>query len=146
MRTPTDSIEAAEDRLNLWIYFEENVFRLPENEECIWSREGCYTWRQVYDQSNRYSQFLLSHGVKKGELVGFYLTNSPEFVFAWLGTWGIGTAPAMINYHLAGEALIHCVKLAGIKVLLVLWSSFSIYIQTQTSVLLKTECFSDLME
>ena len=94
---------------------------MPENEQCIWSRTGCYTWREVYNQSNRYSQFFLSQGVEKGTLVGFYLTNTPEFMFAWLGTWGIGTAPAMINYHLTGEALIHCVKLSGTKILIVDW-------------------------
>ena len=54
-----------------------------------------------------------------GELVGFYLTNSPQMLFAWLGSWGIGCAPAMINYNLAGEALIHCVKLSATKILLV---------------------------
>jgi acyl-CoA synthetase (AMP-forming)/AMP-acid ligase II len=64
---------------------------------------------------------MLSHGVGKGELVGVYLTNSPEFLFAHLGTWAIGCAPAMINYHLAGEALIHCVKLSGTKILIVDW-------------------------
>jgi acyl-CoA synthetase (AMP-forming)/AMP-acid ligase II len=105
----------------LYKYFEDQVFRLPENEECIWSRDGVYTWRQTYDMTHRYAQFLLSHGVQKGELVGFYLTNSAEFGFAWLGSWAIGTAPAMINYHLAGEALVHCVKLANTKVLLVDW-------------------------
>jgi acyl-CoA synthetase (AMP-forming)/AMP-acid ligase II len=114
-------MKAALGKLCLWVYFEEQVFRMPENEECIWSRTGCYTWRQTYDQVNRYSQFLLSQGINKGDLVGFYLTNSPEFMFAWLGTWGIGTAPAMINHHLAGEALIHCVKLSATKVLLVDW-------------------------
>jgi acyl-coenzyme A synthetase/AMP-(fatty) acid ligase len=44
-------------------------------------------------------------------------------MFVWLGTWAIGTAPAMINYHLAGEALIHCVKLSGSKILIVDWDN-----------------------
>lgn len=38
---------------------------------------------------------------------------------AWLGLWAIGAAPAMINYHLAGKALIHCLKVSGAKLLLV---------------------------
>jgi len=67
----------------------------------------------------RYSQFLLSQGVQPGELVAFYLINSPEFVFSYLATWAIGTAPALINYNLAGDALIHCLKLSGSKVVMV---------------------------
>jgi acyl-coenzyme A synthetase/AMP-(fatty) acid ligase len=58
-------------------------------------------------------------GVNPHDLVSFYLTNSPEFVFAWLGLWAIGAAPAMINYNLAGNALVHCLKVAGSKHILV---------------------------
>jgi acyl-CoA synthetase (AMP-forming)/AMP-acid ligase II len=103
----------------LWDYFEDQVKRLPPTEQAVWSRSGCYTWPEAYDMSNRYSQFMLSLGVEKRSLVGLYLTNSPQMLFAWLGSWGIGCAPAMINYNLAGEALIHCVKLSASKILLV---------------------------
>lgn len=117
----TDHAKAREDKCALWPYFEEQVQRLPEDEECIWSRTGCYTWKQTWEHSVRYARFMLANDVGKGELVGTYLTNSPEFMFAHLGTWAIGCAPALINYHLAGEALVHCVKLSGTKLLLVDW-------------------------
>ena len=45
--------------------------------------------------------------------------NSPDFMFAWFGLWAIGAAPAMINYNLAGKALVHCLKISGSKILLV---------------------------
>lgn len=45
--------------------------------------------------------------------------NRPEFLFAHLGSWSIGSAPAWINYNLAGDALVHCLKISGAKVLLV---------------------------
>jgi acyl-coenzyme A synthetase/AMP-(fatty) acid ligase len=57
--------------------------------------------------------------VKPKDLVSFYLTNSPDFVFAWLGLWAIGAAPAMINYNLAGKALMHCLEVSGASLLLV---------------------------
>jgi acyl-CoA synthetase (AMP-forming)/AMP-acid ligase II len=57
--------------------------------------------------------------VKPGDLVGMYMTNRPEFLFAHLGMWAVGAAPAWINYNLAGDALVHCLKVAGAKVLLV---------------------------
>ncbi|KAF2430365.1 acetyl-CoA synthetase-like protein [Tothia fuscella] len=107
------------NRWNLWYYFEDTVNRLPPNEEAIWSQTGCYTFRQTYDQSCRYGQFFLSQGVNPKQLVATYLTNSPEFVFNWLGQWSIGAAPAMINHHLTGDALIHCVRLSGAKIMIV---------------------------
>ncbi|EMR80414.1 hypothetical protein ACHAPC_010179 [Botrytis cinerea] len=105
-------------KLCLYYLFEESVHRHP-NTECIWSREGCYTWKQSYDLVNQYGQWYLSQGVKPGDLVAFYLQNSPDFLFAWLGLWSIGAAPAMINYNLAGKALIHCVKVPKSKLILV---------------------------
>ena len=45
--------------------------------------------------------------------------NSPEFIFVWMALWQLGCAPAMINYNLTGDALAHCLKVSGAKVLLV---------------------------
>jgi acyl-CoA synthetase (AMP-forming)/AMP-acid ligase II len=48
-----------------------------------------------------------------------YLVNSPEVVFSMAGSWAIGSAPALINYNLGGDGLIHCLKVAQSTVLLV---------------------------
>lgn len=109
----------AKDRASLWYWFEEVAKRMPPTEEAIWSRTGCYTWAETYAQACRYASFFLEHGVRPGKLVTFYLTNQPEFVFGHLGSWAIGSAPAMINHHLAGDALIHCLKVSGGKLLIV---------------------------
>lgn len=92
---------------------------MPPTEEAIWSRTGCYTWAETYAQACRYANFFLEHGVRPGKLVTFYLTNQPEFVFGHLGSWAIGSAPAMINHHLAGDALVHCLRVSGGKLLIV---------------------------
>ncbi|KAF2708219.1 fatty acid transporter-like protein [Pleomassaria siparia CBS 279.74] len=109
----------ANNRGSLWYHFEAQVRRLPANEEAIWSRTGCYTWGETHAQACRYGQYFLQNGVKPGKLVSFYLTNQPEFVFGHLGAWSIGSAPAMMNHHLAGDALIHCLKVAESKLLIV---------------------------
>jgi acyl-coenzyme A synthetase/AMP-(fatty) acid ligase len=109
----------AKNRASLWYWFEDWVRRLPASEQCIWSRAGCYTWQETYAQACRYAAFFLTHGVQPGDLVTFYLTNQPEFMFGHLGSWAIGSAPAMINHHLAGDALVHCLKVSKGKVLLV---------------------------
>jgi acyl-coenzyme A synthetase/AMP-(fatty) acid ligase len=57
--------------------------------------------------------------VRPGELIAMYMMNRPEFLFVHLGSWAIGSAPAWINYNLAGDALVHCLKVAGAKVVVV---------------------------
>lgn len=88
-------------RQSLYYFFEDSV-KKRQNDDCIWSREGCYTWNQTYERVNQYAQWYLEQGVKPKDLVCFYMMNSPDFVFAWLGLWAIGAAPAMINYSKCG--------------------------------------------
>jgi acyl-CoA synthetase (AMP-forming)/AMP-acid ligase II len=109
----------ANNRRSLWYWFEAQVHALPDTTEAIWSRAGCYTWQETYAQACRYAQLFLQKGAKPGELISFYLTNQPEFVFATLGAWAVGSAPALINHHLAGDALVHCLKVSGGKLLIV---------------------------
>jgi acyl-CoA synthetase (AMP-forming)/AMP-acid ligase II len=108
----------AENRESVYYLFEETAARRG-NAEGIWSREGCYTFSQVYDKVNQYAHWYLARGVKPHDIVAFYLHNSPEFMFAWLGLLAVGAAPAMINYNLAGPALLHCLKVPQAKLILV---------------------------
>lgn len=52
-------------------------------------------------------------------MVATYLMNSADFLVIWLGLFVIGCAPAHLNYNLKGDALIHCLKVAGVKLVLV---------------------------
>ena len=106
-----------QNRRSLWYFFADSVARYP-SARAIWSRAGEYTWQETHDHACRYARYFLSVGVQPGQLVAFYLQNSPEFMFAWLGLWAIGCAPALINYNLAGEALLHCLRVSGASVLL----------------------------
>ena len=111
---------------SLFYAFEETVERMPLEEECLWSRTDDparpvirLTWRQTYDASCAYGNYMREElGVQPGELVAFYMQNSVEFVLAVMGTWAIGTAPIFVNYHLAQEALVHCVAVGKVRVLL----------------------------
>lgn len=86
---------------------------------CLWTRERSYTYRDVQEQACQYAHFFLAQGVKKGDLVGFFLQNRAEFIIAWIGLWSIGCAPAAINYNLTGDALVHCLKISGANLTLV---------------------------
>ncbi|KAI9375820.1 hypothetical protein BJX61DRAFT_539408 [Aspergillus egyptiacus] len=109
---------AASGTLNAWLVFEEAAAKYPDML-AIWSREGTYTYRETRELALQYAHFFLSKGVKKGDLVALYLQNRPEFIFAWLGLWVLGCAPAAINYNLAGDALLHCLRVPKAKICLV---------------------------
>ena len=106
------------NRLSSFHFFDEAVARHP-GAEAIWSREGTYTWQETRDKAFQYGSYFLEQGILPGQIVAFCLQNSPEFIFAWLGLWAIGCAPAMINFNLAGDALIHCLRVSGARLCLV---------------------------
>jgi acyl-CoA synthetase (AMP-forming)/AMP-acid ligase II len=115
-RNPNGNSTDVQKRLSLYYWFEKSV-KKRLNEDCIWSREGCYTWNQAYDRVHQWAQWFLAQGVKPKDLVAFHMVNSPDFILAWLGLWAVGAAPAMINYNLQGKALLHCLKVSGATLL-----------------------------
>lgn len=40
-------------------------------------------------------------------------------MFIWVALWAIGSAPALINYNLTGDSLVHCLKYSGSSLLVV---------------------------
>lgn len=77
-----------------------------------------YSWGYTLAQVHRYAAFFVSKGIRPSDIVAFYLNNCAEFMFAWLGLLSISAAPAMLNFHLRGDALVHCVRVAEAKMLL----------------------------
>lgn len=120
---------AQQNKRSLYYMFEEQAL-LRGDSACIWYRPtgdgaapdtppATSSWRETYDSVNRYAQFLLDNHVAPGDFVATYLMNSPDFIHHLLGSWAIGAAPALVNYHLTGEGLAHCLKVASSKILVV---------------------------
>lgn len=106
-----------EKKASGFFLFEAAAHKL-QNAPCIWSREHEYTWLQVYQRVCQYGHYFQSLGVESTQHVGVYLYNSPDLLFIWLGLLSIGAAPALINYNLGREALLHCVRLSGTSLLI----------------------------
>ncbi|KAH6988261.1 hypothetical protein BKA56DRAFT_669816 [Ilyonectria sp. MPI-CAGE-AT-0026] len=103
---------------SIWPFFEDQAVKYP-NEQCIWSVDGCYTWKETEIKSRKYAQYLFQQGLKPGDMFAVYLQNSPDFIFAMLAGWVAGCGSAHLNYNLLADSLIHCVKLGKCKLLLV---------------------------
>lgn len=107
-----------EGRINFWLALEQHIRRIP-HEDCIWTPSRTYSWLETRQMSIRYANWFLEKGVRPGEFVAFFMQNSAEFMFGWLGLLAIGAAPAMVNFNLTGAALTHCVKVAEAKLMII---------------------------
>lgn len=68
--------------------------------------------------SNRIANYFLQRGYQKGESVALFMENRPEYVATWLGLAKIGVIPALINYNLKKDPLVHTIKVADCRAII----------------------------
>ncbi|MGN0633685.1 MAG: class I adenylate-forming enzyme family protein [Oscillospiraceae bacterium] len=75
------------------------------------------TWSVFNEKANRFANFLLSRGVKKGDKVGILLMNGIEWLPVYFGALKTGALAVPLNFRYASDEIEYCVKLAEINVL-----------------------------
>ena len=83
------------------------------------SPDETLSYRELAIRSNRYARWGLSLGLKTGDSVGLMLPNCAEYMAIWLGLARIGVVAALINTHLADEALVHSINTAMPRLVIV---------------------------
>jgi fatty-acyl-CoA synthase len=70
-----------------------------------------FTYRALWERSNRYARWALEQGIGKGEAVCLLMPNRPEYMAIWLGITAVGGVVALLNTNLSGPALTHCINI-----------------------------------
>lgn len=78
------------------------------------------TWKQFDAQGNRFANVLKSLGMKKGDVLGIHLPNTPQYVVALLGAAKLGVIVSGVSPLMTPPEITHQVNDAGIKVLITL--------------------------
>jgi fatty-acyl-CoA synthase len=68
---------------------------------------------ELAKQADRYARWAAAQGIGAGEVVCLLMPNCPEYFAIWLGITQAGGVVALLNIHLRGNALAHCIKSAG---------------------------------
>jgi fatty-acyl-CoA synthase len=83
------------------------------------SDSECLTYGALSERSNRYARWAIRHGLAKGDAVCLFMPNRPEYMAIWLGITKAGGVVALLNTHLAGPSLAHCINIVAPKHLIV---------------------------
>jgi fatty-acyl-CoA synthase len=83
------------------------------------SREGSLTYSQLAARAQQYARWGLSRNLVGGDVVALLMPNCAEYVAVWLGLTRIGVTVALLNTHLVGDALAHCIRIAAPKIMIV---------------------------
>ena len=70
------------------------------------------TWAEFNKKANRFANFLLSRGIKKGEKVAILLMNSIEWLPIYFGILKAGAIAVPLNYRYTGEEIKYCLEKA----------------------------------
>ena len=70
------------------------------------------SYRDLAARSNRYARWALAQGLAPGDVVALLMPNRPDYLAIWLGLTEVGCIVALLNTHLASDALVHCIAAA----------------------------------
>jgi fatty-acyl-CoA synthase len=85
------------------------------NAPALFSRGENWSHADLAARANRYARWALSQDIAKGDTICLLMPNRPDYLAFWLGLTRIGAVVALINTHLTGERLAHCITAAAPK-------------------------------
>ncbi|OAP57314.1 hypothetical protein AYL99_08052 [Fonsecaea erecta] len=71
-----------------------------------------WTYRQLREEIGRLAETFERLGIKNRTVVGMFVNNSPEFVFAWWALYKLGAIAAPVNTSITGSHIKHCLKVS----------------------------------
>lgn len=85
----------------------------------LYYKDVQYTYTQFNEWANKIAHYLLSCGIKKGDVITVLIENRPELLVTSLACAKVGAIAALVNCSLTGKSLIHSVNLVKPKMLIV---------------------------
>jgi len=70
------------------------------------------TWSDFNKQANRFANFLLTRGIKKGDKVAILLMNCIEWLPIYFGILKTGALAVPLNYRYAADEIKYCLELS----------------------------------
>lgn len=75
------------------------------------------TWKEFDDCANRFANFLLSRGIKKGDKIAILLMNCLEWLPVYFGVLKAGAWAVPLNFRFTAEEIKKCLETAEIRML-----------------------------
>ncbi|XP_051992961.1 long-chain fatty acid transport protein 1b [Xyrauchen texanus] len=72
-----------------------------------------WSFSELDRRSNAVAQWAVMQGWVSGDVVAIFMESRPAMVALWLGLAKVGVEPALINFNLRRDSLMHCVGVSG---------------------------------
>lgn len=129
----------------LFYFLEEAAQKYPDAPATIF-KGAKVTYRELNELSNRLAAGLADLGVKKGDRVGIFMPNTPQFVIAYFAILKLGAVVVATNPLYSAREIEHQVNDAGIEIMIVMSNFYNLIKTVQPKTKIKTLVVTNLKE
>ena len=127
-------------------YFLEETARKYPDSPCTVFKGAKISYKEINEITDRLAAGLAEIGVKKGDRVGIFMPNTPQFVMAYFGVLKAGGVVVATNPLYTPREIEHQVNDAGIEVMLVMSNFYNLIKQVQPNTKIKKLVVTNLKE
>lgn len=129
----------------LFHFLEEAARKYPDRA-CTIFKGAVVSYREINEQSNHMAAALVDMGVKKGDRVGIFMPNLPQFVVAYFGILKAGGVVVAVNPTYPVDEVLTPVNDANIEIMFTLTRFYKTLKDVRTKSKLKKIIVSNLKE
>ncbi|WP_368503210.1 class I adenylate-forming enzyme family protein [Alkalihalophilus sp. As8PL] len=98
-------------------YLEDHAKNRPDQIAYLYyGRE--ITWQELNDSSNQFANFLVEKGVERGDRVGLFMQNCPQYIVAHYGAQKLGAIVCPLNPMYKETELEYLINESGMRVVI----------------------------
>jgi long-chain acyl-CoA synthetase len=127
-------------------YFLEEAARKYPDRACTIFKGAKISYKEMNERSDQIAGALASMGVKKGDRVGIFMPNTPQFVMCYFGILKAGGAVVATNPLYTPTEIEHQVNDAGIEIMFVMSNFYEKMKIAQPKTKIKTLIVTNLKE
>ena len=129
----------------LFHFLEESARKYPDRA-CTIFKGAVITYKEMNDLTDRVAAALVDMGVKRGDRVGIFMPNTPQFVMAYYGILKAGGSVVATNPLYTPPEIEHQASDAGIEVMFVMTNFYKTIKKAQPKTKIKKLIVTNLKE
>ena len=129
----------------LFTLLEQTAQKYPETP-CTIFKGAKITYREMNGLTDRLAAGLAGLGVKKGDRVGLFMPNTPQFVTAYFAVLKLGAVVVATNPLYSAREIEHQVNDAGIEIMIVMSNFYNLLKQVQPKTKIRKVVVTNLKE
>jgi long-chain acyl-CoA synthetase len=124
----------------------EDAARKYADAPCTIFKGAKITYKEMNELTDRLAAGIAELGVKKGDRVGIFMPNTPQFVMAYFAVLKLGAVVVAINPLYSSREIEHQTNDAGIEVMLVMSNFYNIVKEVQPKTKIRKVMVTNLKE